>query len=90
MCIGQEKHEQLAICLLNALLKKSGRDKIVELEFLNPFNMKEAAEQKASVVDVKVRDGEGKTYIIEVQVCRDRFFVPRRFIILPNFIPANC
>jgi predicted transposase/invertase (TIGR01784 family) len=74
---GQEKNEELAICLLNALLKKSGRDKIVSLEFLNPFSFKEAAELKTSVVDVKVRDGENRCYTIEVQVCRERFFVPR-------------
>ena len=74
---GQEKHEQIAICLLNALLKKSGIDKIVSLEFLNPFNLKEATEQKASAVDVKVRDGKSRTYIIEVQVCKDKFFVAR-------------
>ncbi|HAE37286.1 MAG TPA: hypothetical protein DCG57_01455 [Candidatus Riflebacteria bacterium] len=74
---GQEKHEQIAICLLNALLKKTGKDKIVSLEFLNPFNLKEAAELKTSVVDVKVRDGEDRCYTIEVQVCRERFFIPR-------------
>ncbi|OGK12088.1 MAG: hypothetical protein A2W80_09785 [Candidatus Riflebacteria bacterium GWC2_50_8] len=74
---GQEKNEALAICLLNALLKNSGSRKITSLEFLNPFNLKEAAEQKASVVDVKVRDGENRCYIIEVQVCRHKFFVPR-------------
>jgi len=74
---GQEKNEGLAICLLNALLKKTGRDKIVSLEFLNPFSFKEAAELKTSVVDVKVRDGETRCYTIEVQVCREKFFVPR-------------
>ena len=74
---GQEKNEDLAICLLNALLKKSGRDKIVSLEYLNPFNLKETAELKTSVVDVKVRDGEDRCYTIEVQVCREKFFIPR-------------
>ena len=74
---GQKKNAQLAICLLNALLKKSGKSKITSLEFLNPFNLKEAAEQKISVVDVKVRDGENKAYIIEVQVCKHEFFIAR-------------
>lgn len=74
---GQEKNEQLCICLLNALLKKAESEKIVSLEFLNPFNIKERNEQKFSVLDVKARDINGDLFNIEVQVREQEDFVPR-------------
>ncbi|RCK81188.1 MAG: hypothetical protein OZSIB_2565 [Candidatus Ozemobacter sibiricus] len=65
---GREQQEKLLIKLLNALLHREGSQQIVDLEILNPFNPKETASAKASVVDVKARDGTGRRYLIEVQV----------------------
>ena len=52
------------------LLQNQGR-------LTQPVNLKEAAKLKTSVVDVKVCDGEDRCYTIEVQVCREKFFIPR-------------
>jgi predicted transposase/invertase (TIGR01784 family) len=74
---GREKNEHLLICLLNALLKLESRDKIETLQILNPFNLKEFADSKLSIVDVKAVDGWNRRYNIEVQVNPQSFFIPR-------------
>ncbi len=74
---GREKNERLLICLLNALLRFEGRDRIQELQILNPFNLKEFADSKLSIVDVKAVDGHRRRYNIEIQVNPQSSFVPR-------------
>jgi len=74
---GQEKNSKFTICLLNALLHLERGRKIREVTILNPFNEKEFKDEKLSVVDVKVQDHQGRIYIVELQVLRDRSFVQR-------------
>ena len=72
---GQEKNSKFTICLLNALLHLERGRKIREVTILNPFNEKEFKDEKLSVVDVKVQDHQGRIYIVELQVLRDRSFL---------------
>ena len=63
---GDPANSDLLIHLLAAVLKP--QSPIVEVEILNPFNEKEFAADKLSVVDVKARDARGGWYHIEMQV----------------------
>ncbi len=74
---GQERNKRLLISLLNALLHREGKARIVDIDILNPFNLKDIDEAKVSIVDVKARDSAGHRYLIEVQVKRDEGIVPR-------------
>ena len=41
---------------------------MAEVEILNPFNEKEYADDKLSVVDVKARDKSGRQFVVEMQM----------------------
>jgi predicted transposase/invertase (TIGR01784 family) len=74
---GYEKNEKLLISLLNAILGLTGDKKIVSLTFLNAFNIKEYLNDKLTIVDVKVVDGTGVRYHIEMQVADDKSYLKR-------------
>lgn len=57
-------NSDLLIDLLNAVLP---RPPIVDVVILNPFNEKDFADDKLSVLDIKARDAAGTWYNIEVQ-----------------------
>lgn len=74
---GSEKNEKILISLLNSILNLEGFDKIEELTFLNTFNIREYLDEKTTSLDVKVKDGMGQRYNIEVQVSPERDFINR-------------
>jgi predicted transposase/invertase (TIGR01784 family) len=67
----------LLLHLLNAILAATRRRPIVELELLNPFNDKEALDDKPSIVDVKARDEGGRQFNVEMQMLAPWFFPGR-------------
>lgn len=74
---GERKDRRILICLLNALLRLEGAQKIQEIEIINPFNDREFTEDKLSIVDINACDGEGRLYNIEVQVTPERSYISR-------------
>ena len=42
--------------LLNAVLMRSGAERLTKIEVLNPFSQKETAQDKQIILDVKARD----------------------------------
>jgi len=74
---GSETSRPVLRALLNALLGLSGRERIVDLEILNPALDRDHLLDKGVVLDVKARDGQGRLYNIEVQVSPDRAYIPR-------------
>ena len=52
------ENERPVADLLHAVLKPE--KPIVELQILNPFNEKDAADDKLSVLDIKARDDAGQ------------------------------
>jgi predicted transposase/invertase (TIGR01784 family) len=58
-------NEDLLLHLLNAVLGRS--PPIVDVVILNPFNEKEFAADKLSVLDIKARSADGAWYNIEIQ-----------------------
>ncbi|PCJ16492.1 MAG: hypothetical protein COB02_16025 [Candidatus Cloacimonadota bacterium] len=76
---GNPKRSNLLICLINALLKLEGQDKITEVEILNPFNDKDFIGDKLSILDVKAQDERGVLYNIEMQVQSTKDWKKRTF-----------
>jgi len=65
--LGKEENKNLLIHFLNAILRRTGARRIVEVVIANPYNEREFLESKLSIVDVKATDREGRQYQIEVQ-----------------------
>ncbi|MCB9760644.1 MAG: Rpn family recombination-promoting nuclease/putative transposase [Alphaproteobacteria bacterium] len=64
--LGTEANKNLTLHFLNAILRP--RPPIVEIALVNPFNDRDYADDKLSVVDVKARDALGRVFQIELQV----------------------
>ncbi len=69
---GDERNADILIHLLNAILKPVVP--IVSIEILNPFNEKDFAEDKLTVLDIKVRDQAGRQTGTEMQLLFPRHF----------------
>jgi predicted transposase/invertase (TIGR01784 family) len=74
---GEEKRKPILICLLNALLLLKGRERISEIEILNPHLERESLDDKLAILDIRAKDGAAKHYNIEVQVDPPRWYVKR-------------
>jgi predicted transposase/invertase (TIGR01784 family) len=62
---GDPANSDLLIHLLNAVLMLP--QPIVEVEILNPFNEKDFADDKGSLLDLKARCRDGRWYNVEMQ-----------------------
>lgn len=74
---GEEKHKNIPISFLNAVLHLQGEDQILDLEFINTIQPPAIQSQKESVVDVLVKDQRGNRYIVEMQVSKTPGFEKR-------------
>ena len=54
--------------LLDAVLQPPPQHQITSLEILNPFNDKEALDDKLSILDIKARDQSGRQFNVEMQL----------------------
>ncbi len=74
---GEEKHKNIPISFLNAVLRLEGKDQILDLEFINTVQPPAIQCQKESIVDVLVKDQKGNRYIVEMQVSKTPGFEKR-------------
>jgi len=74
---NQPGREPILRSLLNAILHLQGADRIVEIQYLNPFNPARFEDRKKSIVDIKVKDELDRWYEVEAQVIRDPSFIER-------------
>jgi predicted transposase/invertase (TIGR01784 family) len=65
---GNENKKMILISFLNAVLGLEGRSRIDYVEILNPYQLPIIQGLKSSIVDIKARDGNEHSYIIEMQV----------------------
>lgn len=65
---GNENKKIILISFLNAVMRLRGEAAIAEVEILNPYQLPIIMNLKATIIDLKARDGRGRTYIIEMQV----------------------
>src|SRR6266478_2966542 len=65
---GRESGRPILIDVLDSVLQPAPGGHIRELELLNPFNPKEALDDKLSILDIKARDETGRQFNIEMQM----------------------
>jgi len=65
---GREANVPLLRNLLEAILQPPPEYQIQTLEILNPFNDKEALDDKLSILDIKARDQSGRQFNVEMQL----------------------
>jgi predicted transposase/invertase (TIGR01784 family) len=65
---GHEQELPLLFALLEAVLEPPPGRRLAQLDLLNPFNEKEALDDKLSVLDIKARDQGGWQYNVEMQL----------------------
>ncbi len=65
---GSEHSHDILLSFLNALLDLEGEARLQEVEILDPYVAPKIRGMKDTFLDVKVRDGRGRTFIIEMQV----------------------
>ena len=65
---GNENRKEVLISFLNAVLQLQNNSKVAEVDILTPFQIPELRGGKVTIVDVKAKDQNGKTYIVEMQV----------------------
>ena len=63
---GVEENKDLLISLINSIVSKA--DQVSDVELLNPYNVKNFAHEKLSILDIKARGADGKKFNIEIQV----------------------
>ncbi len=64
---GSEENKDLLISFINSVVSKE--DQVVDIELLNPYNSRNFAKDKISILDIKAKDTLGNYYNIEVQIC---------------------
>ena len=75
--LGANENKNLLIHFLNAVLEFKGKDIIKDVDILNPFNDKDYIGDKLSIVDIKAKDANEKTYQIEIQIAIHDYLISR-------------
>lgn len=65
---GNENRKEVLISFLNAVLLLDDNKKIVDVDILTPYQLPDIKGGKVTIVDIKARDQNQKTYIVEMQV----------------------
>jgi predicted transposase/invertase (TIGR01784 family) len=74
---GRDATRPILIDLLNWVLEPASGRGIQDVELLNPFNPKEAPDDKLSVLDIKARDRSGCQFNVEMQMLTELFYEKR-------------
>ena len=61
---GSPENNDILLDFINSVLSDTGFNKIVEVEPLNPFNIRKFVNDKMSILDIKAKDEYGKIYDI--------------------------
>ena len=65
---GNENRKEALISFLNAVLLLQKNHKIIDVDILTPYQLPDLQGGKVTILDVKAKDQNGKTYIVEMQV----------------------
>jgi predicted transposase/invertase (TIGR01784 family) len=74
---GTEKNKDILIHFLNDMLIFKEKKPIQEVVFLKTIQDPDIAAKKTSIVDILCKDGDGNTYIVEMQVAKTKGFEKR-------------
>lgn len=74
---GQPRNSDVLVSILEAVLAGTEFALIAELEILNPFNDRETADDKLSIVDVRARQKSGELFNVDMQLFAYKEMTPR-------------
>jgi predicted transposase/invertase (TIGR01784 family) len=74
---GNENRKEVLISFLNAVLLLQENHRIVTVDILTPYQLPDIKGGKVTIVDVKAKDQNDKTYIVEMQVAEVEGFDKR-------------
>ena len=74
---GRPENSDVLTSILEAVLAGTEFDSITELEILNPFNDRETADDKLSIVDVRARQKSGELFNVDMQLFAYKEMTPR-------------
>jgi len=74
---GREATRPILIDVLESVLNPVPGHHILDIELLNPFNPKEALDDKLSILDIKARDQTGRQFNIEMQMLAFPYYEKR-------------
>src|SRR5271165_4698306 len=75
--LGRESTRPILIDVLDKVLNPAPGHHIQDIELLNPFNPKEALDDKLSILDIKARDQAGRQFNVEMQMLAFRYYEKR-------------
>ena len=76
--IFSSKHsEECLLHFINAVRMSAGRSLAKEVMIRNPFNLKDYAADKKTILDIKATDESGRTYDVEIQTANELAFPER-------------
>lgn len=67
---GNEEKKEILISFLNAVLGLEGENEIDDLEMLTPSQLPPIQYLKLSILDIKAKDKQGTTFIVEMQMAK--------------------
>jgi predicted transposase/invertase (TIGR01784 family) len=74
---GREQTRPILIDVIDSVLSPAAGNQIQDLDLMNPFNPKEALDDKLSILDVKARDQAGRQFNVEMQMVAFRYYEKR-------------
>ena len=83
--LGRQETRPILIFVLDAVLNPAPGHRTKAVELLNPFNAKETADDKLSVLDIKARDQAGKQYNVEMQMLAHEHYEQRIVYYISKF-----
>ena len=74
---GDENRKISLISFLNAVIKLPNNNSIIDVDIINPYQLAKLSGGKSIIVDVKAKDKNGNTFIVEMQIAESDFFHKR-------------
>jgi predicted transposase/invertase (TIGR01784 family) len=75
--LGSENNKDILIDFINAVFIQKGHELVIEIDLLNPFNLKTIRTSKESILDVKAKDSSGRWINVEIQIDNDGSYANR-------------
>jgi len=74
---GNENKKISLISFLNAVISLPDKNRVVDVDILNPYQLPKLSGGKSTIVDIMAKDTNGNTFIVEMQVSEPEFFHKR-------------
>lgn len=74
---GNENKKISLISFLNAVITFPNDNKVVDVDILNPYQLAKLSRGKSTIVDVKAKDKNNNTFIVEMQIAESEYFHKR-------------